>query len=144
MEACRGQSWNLYVNFPPSVSFSIEFVELRATWMMKEILKINQCIFKALCACRLSCFNQVWLFVIPWTIAHQAPLSMRFFHQEYWSELPCPPPGDPPNPEIKPVSPAQQVDSLPLSHRGSPFKSIIFLRLKETNFIFVETWERHI
>ena len=40
----------------------------------------------------------------PWTVAHQASLSMRFSQQEYWSGLPCPPPGDLPNPGIEPVS----------------------------------------
>ena len=39
-----------------------------------------------------------------WTIAHQAPLSMRFSRQEYWSGLPCPSPGDLPNPGIEPAS----------------------------------------
>ena len=39
-----------------------------------------------------------------WTVACQAPLSMRFFRQGYWSGLPCPPPGDLPNPRIKPAS----------------------------------------
>ena len=43
----------------------------------------------------------VWLFVTPWTIAHQAPLSMRFPRQEYWNGLPFPSPGDLPNPGIK-------------------------------------------
>ena len=52
----------------------------------------------------LSRFSRVQLFATPWTIAHQAPLSMRFSWQEYWSELPCPPPGDLPNAGIKPVS----------------------------------------
>ena len=47
-------------------------------------------------------------------IARQAPLSMGLSRQEYWNELPNPPPGDLPNPGIKPVSPALQVDSLPL------------------------------
>ena len=50
----------------------------------------------------------------PWTAVHQAPLSMRFFRQEYWSRLPCPPPGDLPNPGTEPTSPTLQVDSLPL------------------------------
>ena len=57
-----------------------------------------------------------------WTIAHQAPLSMGFPRQEYWSGLPCPPPGDLPNPGIKPgssESPALLADSLLLSHRES-------------------------
>ena len=39
----------------------------------------------------------------PWTVASQAPLSVEFSSQEYWSGLPCPPPGDLPDPEIKPM-----------------------------------------
>ena len=61
------------------------------------------------CAWLLSC---VRLFATPWTIAHQAPLSMGVSRQEYWSGLPCPPPGDLPNPGIKPRSPVLQADSL--------------------------------
>ena len=49
----------------------------------------------------LSC---VRLFAIPWTIAHQAPLCMEFSRQEYWSGLPCPPPGDLPDPGTEPES----------------------------------------
>ena len=49
-------------------------------------------------------------------VAHQAPPSMGFPRQEYWSELPLPSPGDLPNPGIEPASPASQADSLPLSH----------------------------
>ena len=48
----------------------------------------------------------------PWTIAHQAPLSMGFSRQEYWSGLPFPSPGDLANPGIKPGSPALQADDL--------------------------------
>ena len=62
------------------------------------------------------------LFVTPWTVAHQAPLSMGLSRQEYWSGLPCPPPGDLPHPGIEHVSlvsSALQADSLPLSHGGS-------------------------
>ena len=66
-------------------------------------------------------------FVTPWTVAHQAPLSMGFPRQEYWSGLPCPPPGDLPDPGIKPKSPALQAGSLPLSHRGSPLKSSSYI-----------------
>ena len=54
----------------------------------------------------------------PWTIAHQAPLSMGFSGQEYWIGLTCPPPGDLPYPEIEPVSPALQADSLPTESPG--------------------------
>ena len=73
--------------------------------------------------CVLSRFSPVWLFATLWTVAHQAPLSMGFSRQEYWSGLPCPPPGVVPDPGIgsmSPVSPALQADSLPLSHWGSP------------------------
>ena len=51
----------------------------------------------------LSCFNGVQLFVNPWTIAHQAPLSMGFSRQEYWSGLPCPA-GNLPDLGIEPTS----------------------------------------
>ena len=60
---------------------------------------------------------------IPWTVAHQGPLSMGFPRQEYWSGLPFLPPGDLPNPGIKPESPVLQEDSLPLSHQKSPQNS---------------------
>ena len=56
--------------------------------------------------CYVCVLSRVWLFVTPWTIAHQAPLSMRFSRQDYWSGLPFPSPGDLPDPRIKPVSPA--------------------------------------
>ena len=52
-------------------------------------------------------------------VAHQAPLSMGFSRQEYWSGLPYPPPGDFTDPGIRPASPALQADSLPLSYQGS-------------------------
>ena len=51
----------------------------------------------------LSRFSHVRLFVNSWTVACQAPLSMGFSRQEYWSGLPCPPPGDLPNPGIEPA-----------------------------------------
>ena len=56
--------------------------------------------------CMLNCFICVRLFVTPWALAHQAPLTMEFSRQEYWSGLPFFPPGDLPNPGIKPASPA--------------------------------------
>ena len=63
-----------------------------------------------------------------WTIAHQALLSMRFSRQEHWNELPWPPPRYLPDPGIaskSPGSPALQVDSLPVSQRGSPLVDIL-------------------
>ena len=52
----------------------------------------------------LSRFSHVQLFATPWTVAHQASLSIGFSRQEHWRRLPCPPPGDLPNPGIEPVS----------------------------------------
>ena len=75
----------------------------------------------------LSHFSHVQLFVTLWTIAHQAPLSMGFSRQEYWSGLPRPSPGDLPNPGMEltsPEAPALQADSLLLSHWGTPINSV--------------------
>ena len=56
-------------------------------------------------ACVLSRFSRVQLFATPWTAAHQAPLSIGFSRQEYWSGLPCPPPqGNIPDPETEAAS----------------------------------------
>ena len=60
----------------------------------------------------------------PWTVARQAPLSMGFFRQEYWSGLPFPFPGDLFNPGIEYESPALQADSLPTELRGKPQEQI--------------------
>ena len=62
--------------------------------------------------------SRVRLFVIPWTAAHQAPLSMEFSRQEHWSGLPIPSPKDLPNPGIEPRSPTLQADSLPSEPPG--------------------------
>ena len=70
--------------------------------------------------CMLSCFSHVRFIAILWTVALWASLSMGFSRQEYWSGLPCPPPGNLPDPGIEPTSPALQVDFLSLSHRESP------------------------
>ena len=56
----------------------------------------------------------------PWTIAHQAPLSMGFSRQEYWSGLPCPSPMDLPDPGIETLFPALQADSLPSEPSSMP------------------------
>ena len=56
-------------------------------------------------ACMLRCFSHIRLCATPWTVAHQAPLSMGFSRQEYWSGLSRPLPGDLSNPGIEPASP---------------------------------------
>ena len=58
--------------------------------------------------------------VTPWSVAHQAPLSMGFPRQEYWSELPFSSPGDLPNPGLEPGYPPLQEDSLPPELPGKP------------------------
>ena len=61
------------------------------------------------------------IFVAPWTVACEVLLSMGFSSQEYSNGLPCTPPGDLPNPGIKPRSPALQGDYLPCEPPGKPF-----------------------
>ena len=85
-----------------------------------------------------------------WTAAYQAPLSMGFSRQEFWSGLPCPPPGDLPDPGIEPASPALQADSLLSEPSGKPdgghilvgilcvtfFKDYIYI-LKNIFYLFI-------
>ena len=72
--------------------------------------------------CVLSHCSHVRLCETLWAAACQAPLSLGFSRQEYWSGLPFPPPGDFLYPGIEPVSSALQVDSLPLAPPGKPNK----------------------
>ena len=81
--------YNQWVHFPPSQKKS-EDVVLTCFSRMRAWL--------------LGHFSHVQLFMTPWIVAHQAPLSMGFFRQEYWSGLPWPPPGDLPDPGIEPIS----------------------------------------
>ena len=64
--------------------------------------------------------SRVRLLATPWTVAHQASLSMEFSRQEYWSGLPFSSPGDLPNPGIEPRSPALCTDSLPYEPPKKP------------------------
>ena len=75
-------------------------------------------LFVAVVTCMLSHFSHVQLFTTPWTVARQAPLSMGFSRQDYWSGLPCPPQGCLSNPRIQPESLMflhWQAGSLPLA-----------------------------
>ena len=75
---------------------------------MSSFPKPNLCTYPScsllMYMCMLSPFSHIQLFVTRWTVTCQALLFMGFFWQEYWSGLPCPPPGDLPNPRIKPMS----------------------------------------
>ena len=73
----------------------------------------------------------VFDFATPWTVTHHAPLSMESSRQEYWSGLPHPFPGDPPDPEMKPGSPALQAILYRLSCQGSLSHVVVTAILQE-------------
>ena len=86
-----------------------------------------------ICMCCAKVLSDVQLFVMPWTVAHQAPLSMEILQKECWNRLPCPPPGDLLNPGIKPRCPILQANSLPFEPPGKSYRwNVIFFYL----FIF--------
>ena len=68
---------------------------------------------------KVKSLSPVRLYATPWTAAYQAPPSMRFSRQEYWSGLPFPSPGNLPNPGNEPRSPALQADTLPSELPGN-------------------------
>ena len=70
---------------------------------------------------KVKSLSRVRLFATLWTVAHQAPLSMGFSRQEYWSGLPFPSPGDLPDPGIEPRSPTLRADALTFEPPGKPF-----------------------
>ena len=89
------------------------------TYDIHGILFINSLIVQS-----LSC---VRLFVTPWTVAHQAPPSMGFSSQQYWSGLSFPSPGDLPDPGIEPRSPDLQADALTSEPPGKPINSLVYM-----------------
>ena len=87
--------------------------------------------------CVLSHFICIWLFVIPWTVAHQIPLSMEFSRQEYWSGKPFLSPQDLLDPGIEPRSPTLQIDSLPSEPPGKPPKIMLPLNMFDSNIEYL-------
>ena len=69
---------------------------------------------------KVKSLSRIQLFETPWTVAYQAPLSMGFSRQEYWSGVPFPSPGDLPNPGIESGSPTLQADTIPSEPPGKP------------------------
>ena len=69
---------------------------------------------------KVKSLSRVQLFATLWTVAHQAPPSMGFSRQEYWSRLPFPSPGDLPDPGTEPRSPTLQADALTSEQPGKP------------------------
>ena len=90
----------------------------------------------AITVCCAYSLSRVRLFATPWAVACQAPVSMGFSRKEYWSGLPCPPPGDLPNPGVEPRSPALQADSLPAEPPGKPLAIISCLQTLTFGFPF--------
>ena len=78
-------------------------------------------------------------FVTPWTVAHQAPLSMGFSREEYWRGLPFPSPGHLPDPGIKPGSPALQEDSSSLLEPSG--KPLLYLFLCNISGLIFPVWD---
>ena len=76
------------------------------------------------CAQSLNCIQ---LFATTWTVSRQAPLSMGFPRQKYWSGLPFPPPGYLPNPKMEPVSPAGRQSLYYWATREAPYRNVWWL-----------------
>ena len=97
-------SWNSYFEFQSSSTLECDLFWKQGHCRCNFLVKIKSFGVACVCMCTLSCFSHVRLCETLWTAAHQAPLSMGFSMQEYWSGLSCPPPGDLPDPGIKPMS----------------------------------------
>ena len=82
----------------------------------------------------MKSLSHVQIFATPWTVAYQAPLSMGFSRQEYWSGLPLPSPGDLSDSRIEPGSPALQADTLPSKPRGKYYVGIYFKAKEKYSF----------
>ena len=78
-------------------------------------------------AAAIQCTRHVWLLAAPWTAAHQAPLSVGFLRQGYWSGVPFPSPGGLPDPGTESTSLHWQANSVPPSHQGSPANTNIYV-----------------
>ena len=119
---------SIYIfNLDHFLSFSMAFSKLymkqgTGLWQVKII---TPCVCVSVCVCVCVCvcesLSHVWLFVAPWTVVHQAPLSMGFPQPEYCSGLAFSSPSDLPNPEIKScISCIGKQILYQLSHQGSP------------------------
>ena len=85
------------------------------------------------CSINVKSLSHVRLFVTPWTVAYQAPPSMEFSRQEYWSGLPFPSPEDLPNSGIEPGFPALQADALLSEPPGKPLCPAAWLKKKKVS-----------
>ena len=85
----------------------VDFLQLQQTGATLHCrAQALECVgFRSCGTCMPSRFSSIQLFVTTWTVVRQVPLSMGFSRQEYWSGLPCSPPGNLPDPGVKPMSP---------------------------------------
>ena len=113
MEFSRPEYWSrLPCPSPEDLPYPGE--DLRADSLMFELPGFHESEVK------MKSLSHVRLFATPWTVAYQAPPSMGFSWQEYWSGLPFPSPGDLPDPGIEPRSPALGADALTSEPPGKP------------------------
>ena len=91
--------------------FSIESSQVLCNWALEVSFDVKV---------KVKSLSRIQLFATLWTVAYQAPLSMRFSTQEYCSGLPFPSPGDLPGPGIEPGSPTLEADALPSAPPGKP------------------------
>ena len=95
--------WCIYINHLEFFFMQNLFYAFTYSFQQVCVCVCGVCVWVCVCMCPLSCIQ---FFVTPWSVAGQAPLSMGFPRQEYWSGLPFPTPGELSNPGIKPASPA--------------------------------------
>ena len=122
---------NFPINYLQRAGVLVQKVVTTTGWELLSSLPGMLSLLKFLCSVSLP--TELWgkpkkvkslsrfqLFATPWTVACQAPSSMGFYRQEYWSGLPFPSPVDHPNPGMEPRSPTLQADSLPSEPPGKP------------------------
>ena len=132
----RFQFWPIYSNAAMNIPIHLGkqwCAFLLSTYLGMELLIPKEGVsIAAICACRLSCTQ---LFETLWNAAHQAPLSMGFSRQEYWSRLPFPSPGHLPDPAIEPTSPIETAKSFSkevVPIYTCPFRVQLAIKLHET------------
>ena len=111
--------WILLSDCIENIYVSISFSRLSSSRPESVTFHTSQCLVQNLLLTRCH----VWLSLPLWTVARQTPLSMGFSRQEYWSGLPFPSPGDLPNPETEPASPALAGDFFTTEPLGSPHEN---------------------
>ena len=121
-------------SIPGTDMLDICILDVDVLFLHSDLLPSSLLKESLVCACvRTEAISPVWLSVTPWTVDRHAPLSIGFSRQEYWSGLPCPPPGDLPNSGIKPRSPAFQADSLPSEPPGKAKESLTHIHVLPLN-----------